>query len=132
MLELCMFAEGAQYQEEITAVGAQGKIECLVPGPGRFWPDHLGAAPTPQLIVSPRNPKGPEKRDIPVDPTRLEAGRFMKNPGNLQDQSGCFIVLDDDFGLTRIPIAYRGGDRSTEQHQSRGPLQIRLHVLHAV
>ncbi len=74
MLELCMFAEGAQYQEEITAVGAQGKIECLVPGPGRFWPDHLGAAPTPQLIVSPRNPKGPEKRDIPVDPTLLEAG----------------------------------------------------------
>ncbi|MBU2865812.1 Gfo/Idh/MocA family protein [Pacificibacter marinus] len=74
MLELCMFAEGARYQEEISAVGPKGKIEALVPGPGRFWPAHLGDAPIPQLIVSPRDPKGPEVRDIPVDPTLLEAG----------------------------------------------------------
>ena len=74
MLELCMFAEGARYQEEVSAVGPSGKIEALVPGPGRFWPKHLGAAPTPQLIISPRSPKGPERRDIPVDATLLEAG----------------------------------------------------------
>jgi predicted dehydrogenase len=74
MLELCMFAEGARYQEEVTAVGPQGKIEALVPGPGRFWPEHLGAAPTPKLIISPRSPKGPEQRDIPVDATLLKAG----------------------------------------------------------
>ncbi|OUD08452.1 oxidoreductase [Marivivens niveibacter] len=74
MLELCMFAEGARYQEEISAVGPKGKVEALVPGPGRFWPDHLGDAPIPQLIVSPRAPKGPELREIPVDPTLLEAG----------------------------------------------------------
>lgn len=74
MLELCMFAEGSRYQEEISAVGPKGKVEALVPGPGRFWPDHLGEAPVPKLIVSPRDPKGPEVRDIPVDPTLLEAG----------------------------------------------------------
>ena len=74
MLELCMFAEGARYQEEISAVGPKGKIEALVPGPGRFWPDHLGEPPVPQVVVSPRAPKGPEVRDIPVDPTLLEAG----------------------------------------------------------
>ena len=74
MLELCMFAEGAQYQEEISAVGSLGKIECLVPGPGRFWPKHLGAAPTPKLIVSPRTPRGPVEHAIPVDPLLLEAG----------------------------------------------------------
>lgn len=74
MLELCMFAEGAQYQEEVSAVGPQGKIEALVPGPGRFWPDHLGTPPTPKLILSPRSPKGPEHREIPVDATLLEAG----------------------------------------------------------
>jgi len=74
MLELCMFAEGARYQEEISAVGPHGKVEALVPGPGRFWPDHLGAAPTPKLIISPRSPKGPELREIPVDATLLEAG----------------------------------------------------------
>ncbi|MEP3639370.1 MAG: Gfo/Idh/MocA family oxidoreductase [Paracoccaceae bacterium] len=74
MLELCMFAEGAKYQEEISAVGPNGKIEAFVPGPGRFWPEHLGAAPTPQLIESPRSPKGPITREIPVDPKLLEAG----------------------------------------------------------
>ncbi len=74
MLELCMFAEGARYQEEISAIGPDAKIEALVPGPGRFWPDHLGDAPVPQLIVSPRDPKGPISKDIPVDPRLLEAG----------------------------------------------------------
>ncbi|MGI9368830.1 MAG: Gfo/Idh/MocA family protein [Ruegeria sp.] len=74
MLELCMFAEGAQYQEEISAIGPAAKIEALVPGPGRFWPEHLGDAPVPQLIVSPRDPKGPVSKDIPVDPRLLEAG----------------------------------------------------------
>jgi len=74
MLELCMFAEGSRYQEEVSAVGPAGKIEALVPGPGRFWPRDLGEPPVPQLIVSPRNPKGPRQNDIPVDPTILDAG----------------------------------------------------------
>jgi predicted dehydrogenase len=74
MLELCMFAEGSRYQEEISAVGAKGKIECLVPGPGRFWPAHLGPAPVPKVIVSPRAPAGPIEMEIPVDPALLAAG----------------------------------------------------------
>ncbi|WP_370228386.1 Gfo/Idh/MocA family protein [Cognatishimia sp.] len=74
MLELCMFAEGAEYQEEVSAVGPNGKIEAQVPGPGRFWPKHLGDAPVPKLVLSPRSPKGPETRAIPVDPDILDAG----------------------------------------------------------
>jgi predicted dehydrogenase len=74
MLELCMFAEGSRYQEEIGAVGPAGKIECLVPGPGRFWPAHLGAPPVPRVIVSPRHPKGPVDLEVPVDPALLAAG----------------------------------------------------------
>jgi predicted dehydrogenase len=74
MLELCMYAEGSRFQEEISAVGPEGKIECLVPGPGRFWPTHLGAPPVPQVIVSPRHPKGPQVVEIPVDPVLLSAG----------------------------------------------------------
>lgn len=74
MLELCMFAEGARYQEELSAVGPTGKIEAFVPGPGRFWPEHLGAAPIPQVVESPRAPKGPIVHDIPVDPQLLDAG----------------------------------------------------------
>ncbi len=49
MLELCMFAEGRDYQEEISRGGPKGKIEAFVPGPGRFWPDDLGAAPVPHI-----------------------------------------------------------------------------------
>ncbi len=74
MLELCMFAEGSRYQEEISAVGRHGKIEARVPGPGRFWSEHLGEPPVPQVIVSPRNPAGPEEKEVPVDPALLEAG----------------------------------------------------------
>ena len=74
MLELCMFAEGARYQEEISAVGPDGKIEAFVPGPGRFWPEHLGAAPVSKVICSPRAQKGPVEIEVPVDPALLEAG----------------------------------------------------------
>ncbi len=75
MLELCMFAEGSRFQEEISVVGPQGKIECRVPGPTRFWPEAtLGPAPVAQLIVSPRRPPGPRTLDIPVDPALLAAG----------------------------------------------------------
>ncbi len=74
MLELCMFAEGSRYQEEVSAVGPDGKIEAFVPGPGRFWPENLGEPPVPQLVVSPRYPKGPRQIDIPVDPMILDAG----------------------------------------------------------
>lgn len=74
MLELCMFAEGSAYQEELSAVGPVGKIEAFVPGPGRFWPAHLGPAPVARLVTSPRRPQGPLVHDIPVDPALLEAG----------------------------------------------------------
>ncbi|MEP1199985.1 Gfo/Idh/MocA family protein [Tateyamaria sp.] len=74
MLELCMFAEGAAYQEELSAVGPAGKIEAFVPGPGRFWPAHLGPAPVAKLVTSPRSPQGPVTHDIPVDPALLDAG----------------------------------------------------------
>lgn len=74
MLELCMFAEGSKFQEEISALGADGKIEVKVPGPTRFWPEHMGEPPVPELVVSPRNPVGPKTVQIPVDPELLEAG----------------------------------------------------------
>jgi predicted dehydrogenase len=74
MLELCMFAEGSRYQEELSAIGPEGKIECLVPGPSRFWPPELGAPPVAVVIVSPRHPKGPRTFAMPVDPELLAAG----------------------------------------------------------
>ncbi len=74
MLELCMFAEGSRFQEEISAVGVNGKIECLIPGPSRFWNSDLGPEPTSKVITSPRSPAGPVELEVPVDPALLEAG----------------------------------------------------------
>ncbi len=74
MLELNMFADGSRYQEELSAVGPTGKVEVFVPGPQRFWPDHLGDPPEAQLVTSPRQPKGPRARPVPVDPGLIAAG----------------------------------------------------------
>jgi myo-inositol 2-dehydrogenase / D-chiro-inositol 1-dehydrogenase len=88
LLDLCMFAEGARYQEELVVVGASGKLVCQVPGPGRFWPSGQGDAPVAVLTASQRHQTGPQgwtnqptitsaapkSIDIPVDPALLAAG----------------------------------------------------------
>ena len=75
MLDLNMFADGSWYQELIVVIGSQAKVECQIPGPTRFWPkESLGESPIPQLILSPREPKGPKTLTVPVDPKLLEAG----------------------------------------------------------
>lgn len=73
-LELCMYAEGARYQEEISAVGPEGKIEALVPGPARFQSGGVLTDAAPKVIVSPRATKQPYEIACPVDPSLLEAG----------------------------------------------------------
>ena len=113
MLELCMYAEGSRYQEEITAVGPAGKIECLVPGPSRFWPAHLGPAPTPQLIVSPRSPQGPYAVEIPVDPELLAAGdhngstfyQHQKFCAAVRGEGPVEVTLEDGWKAVAMGIA---------------------------
>lgn len=73
MLDLSMFAEGSTYQEEICAIGTKAKLECLVPGPEQTWPSDR-AQPIPQVIFSPRYPRGPEVMQVPVDAALLAAG----------------------------------------------------------
>ena len=64
MLDLCMFADGAENQEEITAVGDRARLDVLIPE---------GA-----IVYSPRvgfqNPKQVERRVVGVDATALKAG----------------------------------------------------------
>lgn len=74
MLELCMYAEGSEFQEEITAVGPSGKIEVKVPGPTRFWKDAARPSPIPRIVTSPRDPVGPRITEYPVAPELLAAG----------------------------------------------------------
>ncbi len=71
-LELCMFADGAYHQEHITAVGDAGRVEALIPGPERFWRGEVHRQA--EIVVSPREPKGPRREAIAVDPELLAAG----------------------------------------------------------
>jgi predicted dehydrogenase len=64
MLDLSMFADGAENQEEICAVGDTARLDCLIP--------------TGDLVFSPRTgrlgTKTPERVHIAVDETALKAG----------------------------------------------------------
>ncbi|QDG78259.1 Gfo/Idh/MocA family protein [Labrenzia sp. PHM005] len=110
MLELCMFAEGSRYQEEVSAVGPDGKIEAYVPGPGRFWPEDLGEPPVPQLVVSPRHPKGPRQLDIPVDPTILDAGDH--NGSTFYQHEGFVAVVRGE--KAKVDVSLEDGRRAVE------------------
>ncbi len=72
MLELCMFAEGAWFQEEIALVGDRARVSAYIPGPSRFWPG--GAERDAEIEISPRAPQGPVRRTIEVDAAVLAAG----------------------------------------------------------
>ncbi|MEI9926718.1 MAG: hypothetical protein WDN44_02115 [Sphingomonas sp.] len=64
MLDLCMFAEGAEHQEEISATGDEARLDVLVP-PG-------------ELVFSPRvplrAPKQVAREQVAVDDAALRAG----------------------------------------------------------
>ncbi len=120
MLELCMFAEGSRYQEEICAIGPNGKIECLVPGPTRFWPRDLGTPPTPQLIVSPRAPKGPRVLELPIDPVLLLAGdhngstyyQHARFNAVVRGEGAPEVSLDDGWWAVAMGLAAQESARS--------------------
>lgn len=119
MLELCMFAEGSRYQEEITAVGANGKIECLVPGPARFWPEGLGEPPTAQVIASPRHVPGPRLVEVPVDPALLAAGdhngstfyQHRKFVDAVRGRGRVEVTLDDGLKAVAMGMAAQASAR---------------------
>ena len=64
LLDLNMFADGSEEQEEIVAVGDQAKLEAFIP--------------SGNLVFSPRvgfmNPKTPQTLHVPVDEAALKAG----------------------------------------------------------
>lgn len=115
-----MFAEGARYQEEISVVGPNGKVECFVPGPGRFWPVHLGAAPTPLLVLSPRHHKGPIELEVPVDPTALAAGdhngstfyQHQRFQAVVNGIGGLEVSLHDGLAAVRMGLAAQESART--------------------
>ncbi len=120
LLDLCMFAEGSRYQEELCVVGAKGKLDCKVPGPGRFWPSELGDAPVAQLTVSQRHQTGSDgwtnnptitavplqTLDIPVDKALLAAG----------DHNGSTFYQHKQF--FEMAKAFKAGDKNAKPEVS--------------
>jgi myo-inositol 2-dehydrogenase / D-chiro-inositol 1-dehydrogenase len=111
MLDLCMFAEGSYWQEELAATGSLGKVEAFVPGPARFWPG--GGERASEIRVSPRAPKNPLSREVHVDEAILKAGdhhgstyyqhlnfnRVVREGGPVE------VTLEDGLTSVRIGLA---------------------------
>ncbi len=72
MLDLCMFAEGAHWQEEISATGDRARIDARIPAPARFDPD--GEDRPSQLEIHPRDTQKTATEQIAGDPTIQSAG----------------------------------------------------------
>ncbi|TCP71741.1 Gfo/Idh/MocA family oxidoreductase [Sphingomonas sp. PP-CE-1G-424] len=64
MLDLSMFADGAENQEEIAAVGDAARLEVLIPEGALIHSPRVGF----------RNPKRATRRVVAVDPVALDAG----------------------------------------------------------
>lgn len=73
LLNLCMFAEGSFYQEHISVVGSEAKIECSIPVDSNHWPAD-GTVREAFVEFSPRSPQGPTRHTVDVDPAILAAG----------------------------------------------------------
>ncbi len=72
MLDLCMFAEGTVWQEQITVSGDQQTLELFVPGPDTFAPNSRGREA--KIVSYPRNAKPHSEQTIEVDAALLRAG----------------------------------------------------------
>jgi predicted dehydrogenase len=127
MLELCMFAEGSYFQEEIAAIGDAAKLEAKVPGPGRFLPE--GEERQGEFIVSPRATKTPMREITHVDPGVLSAGdhhgstyfqhlRFM---GIVRNGGEPEVTVEDGLRAVEIGLAAEQSVKSGQPVQVGGP-----------
>ena len=69
-LELCMFAEGAEPQEQLTAIGSAGKLDAYIPGPARFWAKRQQTES--RVVLSRRDQSEPEIDHLSL-PAEIEA-----------------------------------------------------------
>lgn len=112
MLDLCMFAEGAEHQEEMSATGDLARLDVLIP-PG-------------DLVFSPRvplrAPKAVERRHVAVDPHVQAAG---SHHGATFYQHAAFaaavrgeapVLVSAEDGLRAVAIG-AAAERSAREHR---------------
>jgi myo-inositol 2-dehydrogenase / D-chiro-inositol 1-dehydrogenase len=100
MLDLCMFADGAENQEEIAAVGDTARLDVLIP--------------ESVIVHSPRvgfmNPKQATRETVPVDPTALAAGQhhgstyYQHQAFNAAVRGEGPVLVSADDGLRAVEI----------------------------
>ena len=113
MLELCMFADGAIYQEEISAVGPKGKIECKIPGPKRFWKNGKTQHPESMIVTSDRKTKTVKEKIISVDSALLDLGdhngstfyQHEKFNDVVSSGNGVEVTVEDGIWAVKMGLA---------------------------
>ncbi len=121
MLDLNMFAEGSAYQEEICAVGALGKLECLIPGPEITWPSGE-PAPEAKVVFSPRHPRRPRTKVVEVDAAIMAAGShhgstYYEHVGfKAAVESGAAVEVTVGDGLKAVALGL-AAQASAAKHQ---------------
>lgn len=121
LLELCMFAEGAEPQEQITAIGDKGKLSAYIPGPDRFWPDT--ATRHAKVVFSPRDQSAPMEEIVKVDATLAAAGdhhgstyyQHIRFAQSVRDGKAVEVTLSD--GLTAVQMGL-AAQESIRTHQA--------------
>jgi predicted dehydrogenase len=99
MLDLCMFAEGGRWQEQVAVTGDAGRVEAFIPGPARFSKD--GRERPAEIVVSPRAGKEPRREEIHTDETILSAG---DHHGSTYFQHRKFIDLVRHGGTPEVSL----------------------------
>lgn len=112
MLDLCMFADGAENQEEITAVGDQARLDVLIP--------------ESVIVHSPRvgfmNAKQATREDVPVDATALAAGQhhgstyYQHQAFNAAVRGEGPVIVSALDGLRAVEIG-AAAERSAREHR---------------
>ncbi len=100
MLDLCMFAEGAEWQEQVSVAGDIARLEARVPGPARFSPD--GQERHSEFVIETRAEKRPCREIVEVDERILRAG---DHHGSTFYQHERFLAMVREGGMPEVGLA---------------------------
>ncbi|WP_105566103.1 Gfo/Idh/MocA family protein [Microbacterium halophytorum] len=125
MLNLCMFAEGTQFQEHLSVTGDVAKVEVGVPVASSHWG---GAGANSYVTLSPRDPQGPATDEIAVDPELEAAGghygstffEHQKFQQVVRGEADVEVTLEDGLRAVLMGLA---AERSAAEH---APVDLRF------
>lgn len=97
-LDLCMFAEGVQFEQEIFVTGSRARLDCRIPASTALTGD---ADTLPEVTLNPRSPFGPVTRKVPVAKAPLAAGSHQ---GASYYQHLAFRKLAEGRGAAEVSL----------------------------